>query len=297
MRREQFKNDGQTTLNGTISDSVTSVVVTDGSMFPAGGDFRILIDDELMLCTARSTNTLTVARAQEGTTNVSHADAALVNHVVSQGGLQSYLRDNDPLFDTDRPAFRIMDASQNRLMASDFTILNWGGTDLAATDTGRIIVVTGSVGGFITRPYPGGSTWTLTAAVRGLSTSAVAFWATASIGVLDSAGLGVFINYRSHEQAIHVNKWNNGSYTPPDIVGPFNVFATEWMWLRIVDPNDGNWHFQISDNGKQWLEVGSYGKTAYLGTPNRICFGTFSPAAGCYCTLAAWDDGAGILGS
>ena len=166
MRREQFKNDGQTTLNGTISDSVTSVVVADGSVFPAGGDFRILIDDELMLCTARSTNTLTVARAQEGTTNVSHADAALVNHVVSQGGLQSYLRDNDPLFDTDRPAFRIMDASQNRLMASDFTILNWGGTDLAATDTGRIIVVTGSVGGFITRPYPGGSTWTLTAAVR-----------------------------------------------------------------------------------------------------------------------------------
>ena len=140
MRREQFRMTARRRSTGRSRHSVTSVVVTDGSVFPAGGDFRILIDDELMLCTARSTNTLTVARAQEGTTAASHADAALVNHVVSQGGLQSYLRDNDPLFDTDRPAFRIMDASQNRLLASDFTILNWGGTDLAATDSGNSIV-------------------------------------------------------------------------------------------------------------------------------------------------------------
>ena len=76
------------------------------------------------------------------------------------------------------------------------------------------------------------------------------------------------------KQAIHITTRTTAAITPPDIVGPFNVFATEWMWLRIADPNDGNWHFQISDDGKHWLEVGSYGKSSYLGTANRIFFGT-----------------------
>ena len=67
QRREEFVNNAQTTLNGAISDSDTSIVVTDGSVFPTHGDFRLLIESELVLCTARSTNTLTVVRAQEGT--------------------------------------------------------------------------------------------------------------------------------------------------------------------------------------------------------------------------------------
>jgi hypothetical protein len=298
MRREQFKNDGQTTLNGSISDSVTSVVVTDGSVFPAGGDFRILIDDELMLCTARSTNTLTVARAQEGTTNVGHANAALVNHVVSQGGLQSYLRDNDPRFDTDRAAFRIMDASQNRLHAADFTLHDFGGGSVAY-DFGNSIVFQGSGGAYLTRPIPAGPTWTLTAAVKTMATSIESYWGGAVIGVMDTGNQSVIMRYRSQEEGLLITHQNgSGAYVPGDIVGPQNIFAVDWLWMRITDPNDGSWHFQLSDDGKRWLEVGSYGKSSFLGTVDRILFGHMDMGgAGAYVTLGAWDDGAGILGS
>lgn len=75
MATEQYANFASTTLNGSISNSATSITVTDGSVFPSSGDFAILIENELMVCTARSTNTLTVARGQEGTTAASHANA------------------------------------------------------------------------------------------------------------------------------------------------------------------------------------------------------------------------------
>ena len=54
VRREQFVNSASATLNGAINASTTSVVVNDGTPFPTTGDYRILIDDEIMLVTARS---------------------------------------------------------------------------------------------------------------------------------------------------------------------------------------------------------------------------------------------------
>jgi hypothetical protein len=53
-KREQYSNFGFTTLNGSINNSVTSITVTDGSVFPSVGNFRIRVAQEIMLCTARS---------------------------------------------------------------------------------------------------------------------------------------------------------------------------------------------------------------------------------------------------
>ncbi|SVE18475.1 uncharacterized protein METZ01_LOCUS471329, partial [marine metagenome] len=70
-----FKNNAKTTLSSNISNSATSIAVTDGSVFPslnAGEYFLCTFDDgsnnEIVKCTARSSNTLTVIRAQESTT-------------------------------------------------------------------------------------------------------------------------------------------------------------------------------------------------------------------------------------
>ena len=70
-----FKNNAKTTLSAGITSSATSITVTDGSVFPSlsGGDvFFLTLDDltnnEIVKCTAISGNTLTVVRAQEGTT-------------------------------------------------------------------------------------------------------------------------------------------------------------------------------------------------------------------------------------
>ncbi len=86
---EQFTNNASTTLNGAINNSVTSLVLTSASLFPTLGNFRIRIDDEIMLATAVSGSTLTVVRAQEGTAAASHADLATVRQVLTAGALQT----------------------------------------------------------------------------------------------------------------------------------------------------------------------------------------------------------------
>lgn len=89
MPREKFANSIATTLNGSINNSVTSVVVTDGSTFPTDS-FRVVCESEIMYCTSRSSNTLTVIRGQEGTTGASHANSTPINHVVTKGSLDGF---------------------------------------------------------------------------------------------------------------------------------------------------------------------------------------------------------------
>jgi hypothetical protein len=84
---ELLTNFGRSTMTAGISDSDTSVGVVDGSVFPATGNFRINIGDELMLCTARSSNTLTVTRGIEGTTAVAHSTGKYVTQVATAGAV------------------------------------------------------------------------------------------------------------------------------------------------------------------------------------------------------------------
>ena len=70
-----FKNNANTVLTSDISSSATSIPVQSGGVFPSlssGQFFLCTIDDdthhEIVKVTAISSNTLTVVRAQEGTT-------------------------------------------------------------------------------------------------------------------------------------------------------------------------------------------------------------------------------------
>lgn len=92
MPKERYANSTATTLNGAINNSVTSLTVTDGSTMPLAY-FRIVVESEIMFCTARSSNTLTVIRGQEGTTAASHADTVPVAHIITAGLLDAYRRD------------------------------------------------------------------------------------------------------------------------------------------------------------------------------------------------------------
>jgi hypothetical protein len=299
QRRELFKNDSQSNLNGTVLSGDSTITVVDGSAFPVVGFFRVLVDDELMLCTGVSGNTLSVARGLEGTTAAGHSSGATVYQVLTQGGLQRYLRDNDPLVDSDRPAFRIIDANENRLAATDFTMHDYGSGASAAMHGKSIIISPGNATAFMTRPVPAGPTWKLTAAVRGVTTTNTAYWGGACIGVMDTGNKTVNYRWLANRKMLHVCKNDgNSGYVSPDIISQVPAACAEWMWLRLTDPNDGNWHFQFSDDGKRFLELGTYGKTSYLGTVDRIFFGMIDAQnAGCWSTLAAWDDGAGILGA
>lgn len=86
MPRALYANNARADLSVAIDDTETTVVVSDGSLFPAisGGNYAyVTIEEgaaiEIVKVTARSTDTLTVTRAQDGTTAQSFTTAAKVS--------------------------------------------------------------------------------------------------------------------------------------------------------------------------------------------------------------------------
>jgi hypothetical protein len=90
---EQYANDVPndsvaTTLNGAINNSVTSITVTSFTGFPTSAQYRIRIDNEIMIVTGGAgTTTWTVTRGAEGTPAASHLDLATVIHNLTRDGL------------------------------------------------------------------------------------------------------------------------------------------------------------------------------------------------------------------
>jgi hypothetical protein len=86
---EQFANNAQTTLSAAIETTDgTSISVTSASGFPDSAQYRILIDDEIMIVTAGAgTTTWTVTRGAESTSGATHDNGATVTHVLTAGAL------------------------------------------------------------------------------------------------------------------------------------------------------------------------------------------------------------------
>lgn len=83
VRRQRSVNNYSSTLNGAINDSTTSVVVDSATGLPSEGDFYLNINEEIVLVTHISGSTLTVIRAQEGTTAASHLDEATITGIIT----------------------------------------------------------------------------------------------------------------------------------------------------------------------------------------------------------------------
>ena len=87
----KIMNRAVSALAADITSTATSLTVTtdEGAKFPASGDFHITIEDEILKCTARTTDTLTVVRAQEGTTAAAHIAGKSVELRITAGVLDS----------------------------------------------------------------------------------------------------------------------------------------------------------------------------------------------------------------
>lgn len=78
----------RTTLTADINAAATTIVVAAATGFPASYPWTAIIDqdtnlEEVVEVTARSGTTLTVTRAVDGTSAVSHSSGAAFNHGVS----------------------------------------------------------------------------------------------------------------------------------------------------------------------------------------------------------------------
>lgn len=97
------KNNAQSTLAAEISAEAVELTVatSEGAKFPTDGDFHITIEAEILKCTSRSTDVLTVTRAQEGTEAALHiagktvslnVTAAVITEI--QNGITSLVEDD-----------------------------------------------------------------------------------------------------------------------------------------------------------------------------------------------------------
>lgn len=97
MTTEKFANLAVTALVSTIGSGDTSCTIADGANFPSQGNFRIKIDNELILVTAISGNTapatLTIQRGVEGSTFSSHSAGSSVQHILTAGALEQLKAD------------------------------------------------------------------------------------------------------------------------------------------------------------------------------------------------------------
>ena len=77
-----YTNFNSTTLSGDITAGTTSIGVTNGSIFPTS-NFNLLIEDELVFCTSRSSNTLTCVRGVDGSTAAAHSSGTRIYLLLS----------------------------------------------------------------------------------------------------------------------------------------------------------------------------------------------------------------------
>lgn len=128
----KVKNRATSTLNGAINDAVGSLDVQpgDGALFPSTFPFHITIDDEILECTNRVTDTLTVTRSAEGTSNAGHSDGATVSLLITAAHFTELQT--------------AMDARQADLDLNNYSILFSGALD--SNETGEGTKIPGTAG-------------------------------------------------------------------------------------------------------------------------------------------------------
>lgn len=140
---EQFSNNASTTLNGAITSGATSLIVTSATGFPSTGNFRILIESEIMLVTNVAGTNFTVTRGIEGTTAVGHANGVSVFQTLTSGALIQGIKDYAPF---QPPVFGSL--------AVDVTVT--GQASLAGTWT-DLVTVTASGTAFLIQAHVAGA--------------------------------------------------------------------------------------------------------------------------------------------
>ncbi len=284
MNTEKFANNATTTLNGGINNSVTSLDVGDASLFPATGNFRIKIEDEIMLVTAVSSNTFTVVRAQEGTAGASHADTEDVLQVLTAEALLTWARDNVALWGNSLPLGSITDETGDVLVASDFTEIN-GGSETITDVNGTLMIRKDAQGAsHNTTSYVLTAPATPYSAIAALSivapTSGTGSESSMSLMFRESGTSkfsGIFLSGQasstSFPQTFAVWHFTSETVFGSQLVS-VRVFTLRApvVWFKITD-NGTNLLYYMSDNGIDWIQVLSQSRTANMaGGPNQVGF-------------------------
>lgn len=281
--RETHQNLSVDTLNGSINNSVTTVTVSTGSVFPSTGNYRVMVDDEIMKVTARSTNDLTVVRGQDGTAAASHSNAAPIALILTKQSLARLLLDNDPSagWSGTKPQGQLLDTDGVTLLtSSDFTWVNQGGATIS-DDGGTLLLTVPTDSGTNVRGMertPPATPYTYIAAFSVVCPSTdsdakprfgLAFRETSS-GKLMLCDF-VTESFFNNKFNVSISRYNSTSslFTTND--GPREIqIISDLMWVKIE--NDGTntkWH--LSPDGVNWIQYFSEAKNSWFSSgPDRV---------------------------
>lgn len=141
FRAEQLLNDAETTLAIAINDSVMTATLTDGSIYPLDGDYRLMLSKmEIVKVTSRTGDVITIERGVDGSPPLPHGIGCEVVTVITQGGINQYVRDFIEPAAFDRPPHRLLNKAGDTLTKSDFTEVNFGTSSSIDEPTGGITI-------------------------------------------------------------------------------------------------------------------------------------------------------------
>lgn len=290
---EQFANNASTTLAGDVSVGATSISVASASGFPTDGNFRIIINNEILLVTAVSGTTFTVERAQENTGASTHTTSDTVTLHMTNQSMIRLAADYVPFFNASGngapgPYCSLTDIDGNTLTLSDFTGEQLGSTSSSDLDNGAGITMDPhEVSGVILRTYyktAPSTPYTVYAAFcpnidsdSSASIHGIGFRESSS-GKLKTIAtcFGTISSYFSTD-IVAITNWNAAN--------SFNSHDTfqRWgwnqglVWFRIAD-NGTNISFAVSTNGASWQVMRDEARGTFFDTgPNQIMFGWRAP--------------------
>lgn len=151
---EQVANNPQTTITGAMGSGDSSLTVASASAFPTSGNFRVLIDNELILVGAVSGTTFSsLTRGVESTTAATHSSGATITQVLSVGGLLQLIADRIATVGVKTLATFTASSASNYLSNTVFSAGTWTSLpsmpiSFTVTDANAEIVLT--VNGAIT---------------------------------------------------------------------------------------------------------------------------------------------------
>lgn len=276
--REQHVNLAETALNGSINNSTTTVVVDDGSVFPSVGNFRVMVDSEIMRCTARSSNTLTVVRGQDGTSGASHSDDALIRMIYSKQGIDRLFQDTDALWGyASRPPVHGVynDAGTGKLVATDFTWVNQGGASRNDNnDSITLRVPTGSGANLRMLSLSQGGNFVYVAGFRGIGGTDGSALQHFGLGMRESGTSKVMTlswgGSNTNRQRYNLSKWTNSTTLSTHVIDSVAAITARLLWFK-VEYDGTNVKFYGSPDGFNWSLLLSETKTTFFTTaPNEV---------------------------
>ena len=278
---EQFSNGGTTTLNGSISDSDTTITVTSSTPFPSTGNFRLVIESEILLVTAVSGSDFTVVRGYESTAPASHADTTAVSLVLTSGSVDRWGGDNIPAFGYPLPYGTIVaDDGSTVLTASSFGWVNQGsatvtdqsGTILMSLPTSSGVNLRGQTRAAPSTPYAYVGAFQSCIPRSGSSVAMV------MMGFRNSSNfrMETFIcgcnGDESFRMGVQQYATGTSSGTQVRALNGFCLWAPA-VWLRVAD-NGTNLIYSIGMDGKNWIQVYSASRTSYITSgPDQVFWG------------------------